>query len=510
MATLKDAIAYASKNPNSDFAKQLTVFVQSGKADEEAKASGINLTPIKRFKVPEATTPETAPVAEEPKTGGILSTIADVGKGALKGLGQTMQNIGNIVAKPVGKLFGIEEEKIGLPEQTFEAQNTAQTIGKGAERIAEFLVPAGKVASISNNVNKVIGASNIIAKPLARVLATGSIEALFSGALTTAQTGDIEQGEKAALIGGALGGGLKAVGETARALNIPEKLYSRIFKNNFNSVKSELKTDVINGIKSSDPTRYAELLKSGVVKEVAGSPMVNETLAKQALDRGLKGSLKNMATSVIDDTLGLEVKAQNAVKGKSIMFKANEGTKNLSALFKDISEDYKNVGDGTIYKKAKEFASLVAKGKIEGGKTLEMRRFLDGMRNKASYMPSPKLSLSQSNLKFWSDKIRGKLANINGLGDVMKDYKFNIEALDSLAKESARRDNKEVLGLIDSIFFGAGISGGDPVTGATITGLRKAFASPTGLTRTGQALQKGTSSGLGVATRGEISKQFAD
>jgi len=47
MATLKEAIQYASQNPSSQFAKFLEARVMSGQADVEAQNEGIDLTPIK-------------------------------------------------------------------------------------------------------------------------------------------------------------------------------------------------------------------------------------------------------------------------------------------------------------------------------------------------------------------------------------------------------------------------------------------------------------------------------
>lgn len=46
--TLKDAMDYASRNPKSDFARQLELYIDSGMADEEAALTGIDLTPFGR------------------------------------------------------------------------------------------------------------------------------------------------------------------------------------------------------------------------------------------------------------------------------------------------------------------------------------------------------------------------------------------------------------------------------------------------------------------------------
>lgn len=49
MATLKEALTYASQNPDSDFAKQLSQHIKTGAADQEARTLGIDLTPIKSY-----------------------------------------------------------------------------------------------------------------------------------------------------------------------------------------------------------------------------------------------------------------------------------------------------------------------------------------------------------------------------------------------------------------------------------------------------------------------------
>lgn len=48
MASLKEALQYASQNPTSDFANKLKLHIQSGASDVEAQQSGIDLTPIKQ------------------------------------------------------------------------------------------------------------------------------------------------------------------------------------------------------------------------------------------------------------------------------------------------------------------------------------------------------------------------------------------------------------------------------------------------------------------------------
>ncbi len=95
MANIREAFEYASKNPNSDFARNLAELAKSGSLDIEAKQSGIDLTPFR----PE---PVTSP---EPKKGLI---------------GRTIDNVKESIKNPVGaleKASGISGHLVNIDEQ---------------------------------------------------------------------------------------------------------------------------------------------------------------------------------------------------------------------------------------------------------------------------------------------------------------------------------------------------------------------------------------------------------
>jgi hypothetical protein len=94
--------------------------------------------------------------AAKPQTG-ILSTLGDVAKGAIKGVGQTVTNLGALVHQipgvdtAVDALYGKE----GLSKAAFAAANedlaptnTAQKVGKFGEQIAEVVLP-GKAVTLA-------------------------------------------------------------------------------------------------------------------------------------------------------------------------------------------------------------------------------------------------------------------------------------------------------------------------------------------------------------------------
>ena len=82
-----------------------------------------------------------APQGERP------APLLDIIKGAGKGAAETLQNIGNVIAKPLGREMGIPEEDIGIPEEYLEPTNTMQKVGKGLERVVEFAAPISKVGT---------------------------------------------------------------------------------------------------------------------------------------------------------------------------------------------------------------------------------------------------------------------------------------------------------------------------------------------------------------------------
>lgn len=104
-----------------------------------------------------------------------LSTVADFGVGAAKGFGQTAQNVGEMVLPETAPFT---DAPIGLDEKNFETTNTAQKVGKVAEQVGEFLVPATKVA-------KAVKGAGTVAKVAGQVLSDTAVSA--------AQEGDVAQ-----------------------------------------------------------------------------------------------------------------------------------------------------------------------------------------------------------------------------------------------------------------------------------------------------------------------------
>lgn len=322
---------------------------------------------------------------------------ADVGLGVVKGVGETaltlgtgLQNIGQSVTGESSGLSVLDsktEENIAA-KKTLQANTPEEAVGKGAERVVEFFVP---------------GALGVKAPATANFLTKALVEGLGTSAVSTAQSGSFEDGLKTGL----LAGGISAVGGGAKAglnyFGVPEKLYNTIFKSNAPSMVQELRSEGIKNLQKTNPDQFASLVKDGVVKvSKDGTTQVNESLAKQALDRGLKGSIENMSNGVVMNLLTNEQKAQKIAKTSRAAIKTPE--KQFANVFGEIAQDYENVGFGDTAQRAKELSSVFATGKVTPKDALDARRLLDGLRIRSSFVPDTKLSTSQENLKFLADQ----------------------------------------------------------------------------------------------------------
>lgn len=455
---------------------------------------------------------------------GELSTIKETG-GLLQGMGQSiLAGISTGAKKLLGQdtTFAKEKEKVQattgfktLQRGTVEEQRakefvtpkgTAQEIGFGAEKVAEFLLPATKIQKAQSAVDIMVAGSKLspLAGATTKVLAKAGIEALGTGGVALAQTGDFKEAGKTALFAGGLKTLTGATGEIAKATKFPQKLYSKIFKESADDAISAIDAEMRAGLKVTNPVKYNDYVAKGIIDPVTNK--VNETLAKEALDRGLKGSITNMTKKTVENTWDLEDQARNLVAGQKV--KVSSSGK-LANVLKEVAKDWKNVEDGSMSKEATKYIKLLQKGKIDGTDALKLRRFLDGMRVKSSFNLNTKLSQSQSNFKYWADKMRAELAKIPGVAETMKDYSFNIEALMALGKEAARQNNRQVLGMIDSLFIGSGVVSGVPLAGAALATGRKALTSATVRTNLAQAIQKsGVSTKAGIAAKGLIGEKF--
>lgn len=351
-------------------------------------------------------------------------TAQDIATGFSKGGISTIGGLakfGKGIATTLGGLVGIKDKGgsdkiISDIQEASTPQGTAENIGFTAEKIAEFFIPASKAMKAEKAVNVMAqGIKSPLGAALTRIGGKTAVQGTSAGLVGLAQTGEIKEAAKTAASAGAIRGGMAIIGEGARALHIPERLYSMIFKNSKNDMIAELKSGGLAKLQRENPERFQEFIKKGIINVADdGSPALNETLAERAIDKGLRGSIKNMANEVVEGTLNSEDEARMIARNY-------KGTVNISEpqiknVLKEIADEYQNVGFGEISDEAASFVSKIEKtaGKVSGEDALGIRRLLDRARIARSFdVQASKLSLSQQNLKKLSDVVRGRLNQIS-------------------------------------------------------------------------------------------------
>lgn len=131
--TLKDAIFYASKNPTSDFAKQLATQIKAGTHDTLAQQMGIDLTPVKQSSIGDS---PVAPVITPP-------------------------NLMNNVIKPIG-------DKLAQGEV-----NTAKALYERGKNLLADTQESGQADQAKPIIDKVLGATSFAAKRGIETIAGG-------------------------------------------------------------------------------------------------------------------------------------------------------------------------------------------------------------------------------------------------------------------------------------------------------------------------------------------------
>lgn len=374
MGNIKEAFEYAAKNPDSDFARELTQLAQSGALNVEAKKNGIDLTP---FGVK-------TELSEQVKegVGGIKGFAVGVGKGVLstvKGLGQLGEKIGNLVIPKqfeMPSVYSDEATEGGLlSKENLEAQGTAEQIGKGAEQIAEFAVPGSMVSKATK------GAS-MVGKIIPR--------ALTSGTIASVQAGDI--GKETAIAAG-----IETVFPFASAILKPAtKIISGLFRN-IGSALSGVPSETLQKISSNPQVAndtvktLKEIGKDGLLKENVKTIMNGlQRIKREASLMFAKGIESLSKTDIKPNIIKDEIKTAIS-KNKGILSKTGFSLKNTefsndpklvksaSSLINTINKTKDLSGRGV--KKLIDLAEETKLRTATTDTTISFNRFIDDIKN---------------------------------------------------------------------------------------------------------------------------------
>ena len=298
----------------------------------------------------------------------------------------------------------------------------------------------------------------------------------------------------------------------------PGKVIERLKTNIVDALSAEGRTEASAAISKLNPAEYQTVdAFTDAAKAVSTkiSPTINKTVAEQALERGLKGSINTMANEVVGKKYETEYAVQKLVDAYKKPIAITEPQ--YENVLRQVALEYKDVGFNEISDEAQLLADTIKKtdGQVPAKAALQIRRFLDKLRFATSYdKPPTSMSLTQSNLKTLSDALRTRINAIPGMGSLMNDYSFYIDALADLSREAAQRGNSQVVSLIDSIFLGGSIGGSNPVGFATAGIGRKLLQSGAGSTLIGSALKNSVASpatGAAIgATAGAIAPVLGD
>lgn len=162
----------------------------------------------------------------------------DVGIGALKGAGHTLDNIGNVAtlgltSRPALKFYNRHlgtDFNIPTDEQEaapFAPSNGFQSAGKGIEQAAEFLIPGLGEEAAGAKLAELVPGLGRAAAPLGRI----AVSTLGGGAVNSLQGGAFGTGAAMGGIAGGVGEGLKAlapaVAESAMGVRKLDRAYGK-------------------------------------------------------------------------------------------------------------------------------------------------------------------------------------------------------------------------------------------------------------------------------------------
>ena len=366
----------------------------------------------------------------------------------------------------------------GGTEQTnfTKPQNTAQKVGFGAEKVAEFFVPGGAAGKLG----KVVSEAGVAAKlPRAGKFLGATTKAIADAGINTAQQaaqqGNTDNFLQNALLFGGLSTGGAVLGKAGNYLtkSLPKRLADSALKP---SIKELEKT-----IKYGDKTLGAQVAEKGIF----------------GTDAGL---LKKSALKLEEN----ENKLQSIIKNSKETIQKSELNKYFDPIIEKLSKtpglesEFNSVVQ--VYDQIPKTLSLVEAN--------QMKRNLYSVLNDRAYVLDPSLSSKKETMKALAKGLKTEIENKTA-GSAGKDTvrkinqelalygKINEKALNNLAKEEKSNILPSVFSYGLPILGGAGVgygSSGD-LSGATagalgFAALRTGFGTTLGKTVLAKTLNK--------------------
>ena len=305
---------------------------------------------------------------------------------------------------------------------------------------------------------------------------------LVRGALTGSMfgaAGAVEEGMEAndiknsAMLGAVVGSAFPLMSKTLSGAGrflkgVPRRLYNTVFK----AEKDQLRRELTSEARGKDFITDAEwaLQKEKIVGGF-------ESLAKETIRR------LDTAEAVIRKTV---------LRPGASLIKIDKG-KFLPPL-RQIQKRYIGAtftGTGT---EAQQLINTIKKapgGKISQKTALDLKRFLDRLRNRPSFKMDQQLGPIQEDLKVAADTVRNTLKEVNPtIARELERESHLMGMLEDLVEQAVKDRNVKLLNLTDIILGGGGMASGFPGSGFGLAALVRIGQRPEVVTRMAQGLQK--------------------
>jgi hypothetical protein len=205
-------VIYLDENGNPITRKLSTYLDESG-------------NPIPQPENPNSSYPS-SPLSQLPRD--ILATGKDVFTGAGKGFGSSVSNVVDLAKNIPGARNYLENDlALNFDKQAFEPENTAQSIGKAAEQVGEFVLPGGAVNRAAKFTEQAVSGLPLVAQQLVNMLTRSGYEGLAAGIINMFQGGDFSTGAE-------VGTGIPLAGRVLKTglsgTKLPERMYQSALK----------------------------------------------------------------------------------------------------------------------------------------------------------------------------------------------------------------------------------------------------------------------------------------
>lgn len=420
MATFKEAIEYAQKNPNSEFAKKLKDGIENGQYLDVARREGVDISSLVK-KQAQVSTPAQSQfqqaVQSEPLSP-FSETVKGIGTGAVKKVFSQVQNIG----KSVLSAFGADTSKLGIAQEKLEPATIAENVGGASATIGEFFLPVGVVGKAKKAIDA------LHAPTLLKMLGKVGTEVGSTVGVSTLQGQTDDLGTQAGITAG-IEAAPGVVGALAKS-----KLLSPTIKYLTEKVPARFLNSIIRPTDESfnfGKNPGLGVVKEGVVAPTRGSLLVKIAEQKQKVGREIESALDTAQS--VKSTISTKYKKEIVDKatGQSKLADYDAIIDPIAAAKKKALED----GEKALYQRLVDLEEGLTSIYTPKGKVLEVSgsRILDSLTPKQ--LQALKIDIGQSirwtGQAFDSDINKVKVQIYRNLDEILDKNVPGIDKLNS-------------------------------------------------------------------------------